>query len=242
VSAAAYAYEGAELQLFAAAQRWKAYLEAQVRPFLGPTVLEVGAGLGATTQALCRQRHRRWVCLEPDPHLAQEIVARRDEGMIPSWCEVVVGTIETAPSDAFDSVIYIDVLEHIAADQAELELAARRLGNAGHLVVLSPAHPWLYSPFDRAIGHHRRYTAASLRALKPSDLSLVRLRYLDSVGALAGALNRLLLRQDLPTAQQLAFWDRVAIPLSRRVDPISGYRVGRALLGVWRAADRVRTR
>ena len=242
MSAGAYAYEGAELELFAEAHRWKAYLEAQVRPFLGSAVLEVGAGLGATTQALCRQRHRRWVCLEPDPQLAQGIVAGRDKGRIPPWCEVVVGTIQAAPSDAFDSVIYIDVLEHIAADQTELELAARRLGKGGHLVVLSPAHPWLYSPFDRAIGHHRRYTAASLRALKPPGLSLVRLRYLDSVGALAGALNRLLLRQDLPTARQLAFWDCLAIPVSRRVDPISGYKLGRALLGVWRAADRVGTR
>jgi SAM-dependent methyltransferase len=242
VSDSVYAYEGAELELFAAAHHWKSYLEAQVRPFLGPAVLEVGAGLGATTQALCRQRHRRWVCLEPDPHLAGRIEARRDEGGIPPWCEVVVGTIQTAPSDAFDSVIYIDVLEHIEADQAELELATRRLVDGGHLVVLSPAHPWLYSPFDRAIGHYRRYTAASLRALKPSHLSLVRLRYLDSVGALAGAVNRLLLRQDLPTARQLAFWDRLAIPVSRRLDPISGYKFGRALLGVWRAAGSRGTR
>jgi hypothetical protein len=242
VSAGAYAYEGAELELFAEAHCWKAYLEAQVRPFLGSTVLEVGAGLGATTQALCRQRHRRWVCLEPDPHLAREIVARRDGGAIPPWCEVVVGTVQAAPSDPFDSVIYIDVLEHIAADQEELGLAARRVAAGGHLVVLSPAHPWLYTPFDRAIGHHRRYTAASLRAIGPPRLTLVRLRYLDSVGALAGALNRLLLRQDLPTARQLALWDRLAIPLSRRVDPIGGYRFGRALLGVWRAADRAGAR
>jgi hypothetical protein len=135
-------------------------------------------------------------------------------------------------------VIYIDVLEHIAADQEELELAARRVARGGHLVVLSPAHPWLFSPFDRAIGHHRRYTAASLRAVGPPHLTLVRLRYLDFVGALAGALNRLLLRQDLPTARQLAFWDRLAIPLSRRVDPLSGYRFGRAVLGVGRASVR----
>jgi SAM-dependent methyltransferase len=238
VSDGAYAYEGAELEIFAEAHRWKTYLEAQVRPFLGPAVLEVGAGLGATTQALCRQRHRRWVCLEPDPQLARGIMARRDEGGIPPWCEVVVGTVQTGPSDAFDSVLYIDVLEHIAADQEELELAARRVAGGGHLVVLSPAHPWLYSPFDRAIGHHRRYTAASLRALAPSHLTLVRLRYLDSVGALAGALNRLFLRQDLPSARQLALWDRLAIPLSRRVDPLSGYRFGRSVLGVWRASVR----
>jgi SAM-dependent methyltransferase len=234
VSGGAYAYQGAELELFAAAHRWKAYLESQVRPFLGSAVLEVGAGLGATTRALCRERHRRWVCLEPDPHLAREIVARRDEGGVPPRCEVVVGTVQTAPFDAFDSVIYIDVLEHIAADQEELELAARRVTRGGHLVVLSPAHPWLFSPFDRAVGHHRRYTAASLRAIGPARSELVLLRYLDSVGAAAGLLNRLLLRQQLPTARQIALWDRVTIPVSRRIDAVTGYRLGRTLLAVWK--------
>jgi SAM-dependent methyltransferase len=238
VSAGEHTYVGSELELFAAARRWKAYLQTQVRPFLGSAVLEVGAGVGATTEALCREQHRRWVCLEPDERLAGEIVDRRERGKIPSCCEVAVGTIETAAPGTFDSIIYIDVLEHIAADEAELRLAASHLAAGGYLVVLSPAHPWLFSPFDRAIGHHRRYTAASLRAITPPGLDLVRLRYLDSLGAMGGALNRLLLRQELPTSRQLALWDRLTIPVSRRVDRLIGYSFGRTLLAVWRVARR----
>jgi SAM-dependent methyltransferase len=234
VSVGDYAYVGTELELFAEARRWKAYLQTQVHPFLGSAVLEVGAGLGATTQALCRRQQRRWVCLEPDAGLARAITARQAAGEIPSLCEVVVGTLRSTPLETFESVIYIDVLEHIADDEAELTLAARHVAPGGHLVVLSPAHPWLFSAFDQAIGHYRRYTATSLQAIGPPGSALVRLRYLDSVGAAGGALNRLLLRQQLPTARQIGLWDRLTIPVSRRLDALTGYRFGRTLLAVWR--------
>lgn len=235
-----FTYVGAELHLFAEARHWKAYLAAQVRPFLGRTVLEVGAGLGATTRALCRAPHDRWVCLEPDAHLASMIEDSRAASKLPTCCEVVVGTLETARLDRFDTILYIDVLEHIEHDRAELVRASHHLRPGGHLVVLSPAHPWLFSAFDRAIGHHRRYTAATLRAIAPAGLTLVCLRYLDSVGAASSAANRLL-NQQLPTAGQIRLWDTVMIPLSRCLDVLTAYQLGRTLLAVWRLAELTET-
>jgi ubiquinone/menaquinone biosynthesis C-methylase UbiE len=228
-----FTYVGSELELFARARKWKAYLEAQVRPFLGPTVLEVGAGIGATTEALGRRACEQWVCLEPDAQLASEIVARRRTGGLPDWVHVEVGTLETLELDTFDSVIYIDVLEHIEDDRAELQRAARHLARGAHLVVLSPAHAWLYSPFDRAIGHYRRYSASSLQAIAPAGLRLVRLRYLDVIGTLTSAANRLFLTQQMPTPAQIALWDRLMVPVSRVVDPLIGYGIGRSVLAVW---------
>jgi hypothetical protein len=56
----------------------------------------------------------------------------------------------------FDSIIYIDVLEHIDADRDELERAANALQPGGFLVVLAPSHQWLYTALDKALGHYRR--------------------------------------------------------------------------------------
>lgn len=79
-------------------------------------------------------------------------------------------TLAALPRDSrFDTILYIDVLEHIADDRAELVEAARRLNPGGYLVVLSPAHQWLFTAFDAAIGHVRRYTAKSLRGFRLPD-------------------------------------------------------------------------
>jgi SAM-dependent methyltransferase len=230
-----FTYVGSELDLFGAARNWKAYFRDRMAPYLGRDVLEVGAGLGGTTRVLCRGTERRWVGLEPDPALAGRLADEVRSGTLPPCCEVRVGTIEGLdPSETFDTILYMDVLEHIEDDRAEVARAAAHLRPGGHLIALSPAHQWLYTPFDRAIGHHRRYTRAGFGALAPPGLERVRLDYLDSIGFFASLANRVLLRSAMPGPSQVAFWDRVLVRISRVVDPALGYSAGKSVLAVWR--------
>lgn len=230
-----YAYVGGELDLFAAAINWKAYFRSHLEPYLGTEVLEVGAGLGGTTRLLCHGRPRRWVCLEPDRALADRLRQSVGDGKLPATCEVVVGTLEQLQGEGrFDTLLYIDVLEHIEDDRGELARAATLLRTGGHVLALSPAHPWLYTPFDQAIGHCRRYTKKTLAALTPQTLKLVRLLYLDSVGLLASLGNRLLLQRAMPSPKQIAVWDKIFVRLSRITDPLLAHSVGKSVVGVWR--------
>ncbi len=227
-------YVGGELDLFARARRWKAYWMAMIRPHLGSNVLEVGAGIGTNTMLLLNGASRRWLCLEPDANLAARL--EKNLQMLPASaaCTVKTGTVSSLSNDSrFDTILYIDVLEHIENDAAELSRAAAHLSPGGKLIVLSPAHQWLFSEFDRSIGHHRRYTRATLSALKPPGLELVRCFYLDAVGLLASAANRCLLRQSLPTAGQIALWDSVMIPLSRVTDPLIARSLGKTVVAIW---------
>jgi SAM-dependent methyltransferase len=229
-------YPGGELELFARAGKWKAYVGTLLRPYLRGDVLEVGAGLGATTRRLCDGTQRSWLCLEPDRTMADRLAEAIATGALPACCRAREGTVRELPAERrFDAILYVDVLEHIEDDAAELAAAARRLRPGGALIVLAPAHGWLYSPFDRAIGHHRRYTRRTLARVAPPGLRRLALRYLDSVGLLASAGNRFLLRKSLPTARDVACWDRFMVPLSRRLDPWLGFRLGKSILGIWRA-------
>ncbi len=230
-----YTYIGSELDVFALATNWKAYYRKHIESYIGGEVLEVGAGIGATTLTLNRGGHTRWLCLEPDPALASQTSRLVESGELPAGCEVRVGTVGEleAHEETFDTVLYIDVLEHIEADREEVAAAAMRLSVGGHLVVLAPAHPGLYTPFDAMIGHHRRYTKESLAAVVPATLKRCELFYLDSVGAIASASNRYILKSGTPTRQQILFWDRVMIPLSKLFDPLFRYRVGKSVVGVW---------
>jgi SAM-dependent methyltransferase len=228
-------YVGSELEVFAVAGRWKHYWSEHISGYLRGDVLEVGAGMGANTRVLRGPAQRRWVCLEPDPALAARITEGVAAGSIPLPCEVQAATLASLPpAPAFDAILYLDVLEHIEDDRGEVVRAAGLLRPGGVLVVLAPAWPWLYSEFDRAIGHYRRYTWDALVRLDPPGLSRERLIMLDSLGLLASAANKLLLRRSTPTLANIRFWDRVFIPASRRVDPLLRHRLGRSLLAVWR--------
>lgn len=232
-----FEYEGSELELFAGAVNWKRYLGRQIAPFLGDRVLEIGAGIGGTTRALCDGRATRWVCLEPDRTMAARLAGEAGAGRLPDCCEPFAGTLSALPAEErFDAVLYVDVLEHVEEDRAELERAAARLAPGGHLVVLAPAHQSLYSPFDASVGHYRRYSKRSLAALAPDGTRLVRLRYLDAVGMLASLGNRVLLNSSVPTPRQIALWDRLMVRASTLVDPLLGFAVGKSVLAVWRAS------
>lgn len=241
-SGAAFSYVGEELDLFSFAVRWKRYWISQIAPYVGSCVLEVGAGTGTNTVLLASSKQRRWVCLEPDPALASQL-----EGNIgladtlvsrPEMLEVLTGDMQSLPTGSlFDTILYIDVLEHIEHDRQEVSGAYQLLAPGGHLIVLSPAHQFLYSPFDRGIGHFRRYSRRTLREACKGAGSPIRLFYLDSCGFAASLMNRMLLKQKLPNLSQIQFWDTYLVAASLVVDPLLGFNFGKTVVGVWRKPD-----
>jgi SAM-dependent methyltransferase len=234
VAGSEFKYAGSELELFEQARNWKAYWRGQIRGFIRGEVLEVGAGIGANTLTLADLDYQRWTCLEPDAALAARIRLPPGRRHVPA-----TGTIDDLPADSkFDAILYIDVLEHIEDDRGEMARAAARLKPGGALIVLAPAHPFLFTPFDAAIGHFRRYTRASLRSVAAETLRVERLVYLDAAGMLASAANRLLLQSAMPTKRQILTWDRFLVPVSRLIDPIFAGRVGKSVLAVWRCDGR----
>jgi len=229
-----YSYVGNELELFAEAVHWKRYFRSAIADRLVGDVLEVGAGIGETARHLLDGRQRSWLCLEPDERLGTRLRAWAEAGDVAPLPTVQIGTTaDLDPRSRFDTILYIDVLEHIEDDRAEIARAAELLAPRGAVIVLSPAFQQLFSDFDRSVGHFRRYTRASLAEVMPPSVRQVRLRYLDSVGFLASLSNRALLRQALPTRRQIALWDRVMIPASRVLDPLLARSFGRSVLAVY---------
>lgn len=229
-----FRYVGSELQLFASVRNWKTYWSRQIRPFISGDVLEVGAGIGSNTRFLDADGGTgRWVRLEPDPALSNLLINRVAEEQPRRAYETVCGTLASLNDQHFDTIIYIDVLEHINNDREELHQAALHLKCGGHLIVLSPAHQCLFSPFDAAIGHFRRYNRSTLRSISPPSLRLKHMFYLDSAGLVLSIANAVLLRQSIPTKAQLHIWDVWVVPLSRVLDRCLCNSVGKSIVGIW---------
>lgn len=223
-------YIGTELEVFAHARNWKEYVRRKINPYLKGDVLEVGAGIGTNTPIYASQAgYETWTCLEPDASLAAQIPAV-------SRSERIVGTLQMVANRQFDALMYLDVVEHIEDDASELKLASGILKPGGHLIVLAPAHQWLYTPFDKAIGHFRRYSRKTLLAAASPSLTLVSIQYLDSVGMLASIANKLLLNSAHPTVAQIKMWDQILVPQSKLIDVLTAHRLGKSLLAIWRRA------
>ena len=222
-------YVGKELYLFEKAVHWKKYWVSFTAPSIRGDVLEVGAGIGANTPLFAQEDFKRWTCLEPDPALLAECTKRL--GADPRYTYLAGTTFDIR--GAVDVIMYIDVLEHIENDSAEMERAAKLLNPGGTLIVLVPAHQWLFSPLDEAVGHFRRYTKKTLNAVAPHSLRLQKIMYLDSVGLLASLANKALLKQSMPTEAQIKTWDSLLIPVSTVLDRITLYQVGKSVLGIW---------
>src|SRR5206468_4391930 len=108
------------------------------------------------TRYLDTGRLSRFVCLEPDTELVGRLADQLRAGS--RKYETICGTLASIPAEeCFDTICYIDVLEHIEDDAGEMKRAAAHLRPGGRVIVLSPAHQWLFTAFDGAIGHFRRY-------------------------------------------------------------------------------------
>jgi hypothetical protein len=227
-------YEGKELEIFALARNWKTYWSEKIRPHFGKSVLEVGAGLGANTPFLLGPEQESWLCLEPDAALVAQIPATLADHPQRNIVNTRKGFLRDLSADeTFDTILYIDVLEHIANDFGEMSAALGHLSPNGKIIVLSPAYPVLYTEFDRVLGHYRRYTRRSLRDCTPAGATLIQMVALDSFGLMASVANKLLLHQSMPSPKQILFWDRCLVPISRVTDPLIGFSLGKSLIGVW---------
>jgi SAM-dependent methyltransferase len=226
-------YVGEELDLFRHAGNWKRYYARQMQPYIRGRVLDVGAGLCVNAEYLVTPATTSYVMLEPDGELLAQAVPPPPHPVLQAARRIAGSTLDLA-GEQFDTILYLDVIEHIEDSAAELRRARDLLAPGGHLIILVPAFNFLFSEFDKAVGHYRRYDKPMLRSELPAELEVVKLRYLDSPGMCLSVANRLFLEQRKPTLEQIRFWDRRIIPLARVLDPLVMHLFGRSLLGVAR--------
>lgn len=225
-------YIGNELELFSHAKNWKSYWASKVRPLLEEPILEVGAGIGSNLKLL-RDDKQDWFALEPD---TDQALAIRKNYADDDNLKIICGFMKDIDlALTFQTILYVDVLEHIELDAEEVKRAAERLRPGGKLIIISPAHNSLFSPFDQAVGHFRRYNKKMLRDITPEKLQVNELYYLDSVGCAASLANAKLLKSSMPTIGQILLWDRVMVPISKLVDKLIFHTVGKTIVVVWEA-------
>jgi 2-polyprenyl-3-methyl-5-hydroxy-6-metoxy-1,4-benzoquinol methylase len=226
-------YAGEELTLFREAVNWKKYISGLIRPYITGKVAEVGAGIGSFTPWMYHDNDLDWNWIEPDEQHARVLQKINFEPGLRNP-KLIHGTLQEMPlSEKFETIIYLDVLEHIHDDKKEVEEIIRRLKPRGHVIILVPAFQMLFSAFDKAIGHHRRYNKQQLTSLFAGKEGILTCKYLDTAGFFASTANRYILKQEYPTQRQVQTWDRMLVPVSRILDKLLLHAFGKSLLLIW---------
>ncbi len=205
-----------------------------VRDHLGPTVVEVGAGVGNITQFLLNAE--RVVCLEPfgpyRDYLTQRFAKHLNVEISP--CRIEECPSEDAEPGGFHSVVCLNVLEHIDDDVEALRRMGRLLRPDGRAIVLVPALPCLYGQMDRAMGHLRRYTLSSLRrAFHAAGLKPVWGRYMNLPGALGWWWQGRVLKRSQLSASKARLFNRL-VPIFSALERLVPVPLGQSVVVVGR--------
>jgi hypothetical protein len=217
------------------ARNYNRWITSLVRPYLGDDPIELGSGLGYQTTFLLSAGVPRVTLSEPTPE-AVEALEHRFAHDPRVRCRVI--DIDDPPSGAHSAAYAINVLEHVADDVGALERTRSLIRTGGKVVVFVPAFAIGMSRFDREIGHHRRYTRASLRAaFLEAGLEPEVVRYVNAPGLLAWIVWMRLLRREPIDGRALGFWDRRVVPFARALEARREPPFGQSVLGVARLAS-----
>ncbi|CAM3294700.1 methyltransferase domain-containing protein [Corallococcus sp. ZKHCc1 1396] len=218
------------------ATHYNQWLGRRFREHLGRRVLEIGAGIGTITREL-EAGCDLLVALEVERFYVDRLknLFRGKPHVRPYLSDVALADWESLQAEKLDTIVLSNVLEHIPDDASAVRRFRQILQPDGRVLILVPALPQLFGAIDEAVGHHRRYTPASLRAvLEQNGFRVDTLEWMNLVGLPGWFVNSRLLRRRAVPKLQLKLYDTFA-PLFAQAEQRVKLPVGMSLFAVGRA-------
>ena len=213
-------YGSAILVRLEAARKFNLWMGEVLRPHVGDRVLEIGAGIGnLTNQFIPRELY---VASDINPHYLYYLSSYAHGKPYLQVLHLDAGNPEDFKGleGQFDTVLMINVLEHLPNEQVALRNIYSALAPGGRAVILVPRGPSLYGSLDDVLGHRERYTSASLRSgLEQSGFRVETLFDFNRCSVPGWWFNSRILKKKSFSRVQLKILN-TAIPLLKRIDPL----------------------
>ena len=217
-------YDGWELEYFDRAINFRNYQFDILKKYIKGIVAEVGPGNGSFLKYYLPLAEKIDL-YEPSNNFIDNL------NKIKNQKTSIINNNFTQKDNAYDTILYLDVLEHIENDENELEIAFKSLKTGGALIVNVPAFQHLYSQFDKDIDHFRRYSKNDLKKLTNKfKFSKTKLIYYDSIGYFLSIGSKLITKNYLNNFEKkIKIWDTL-MPISKIVDLIIFNLIGKSLI------------
>lgn len=182
-------------------------------------LLEFGAGKGEFINRFKEEKNIKTIAVEQDPTYR---ILLSENHEVYEKIDDVQGEI--------DLIFLIDVLEHLNDDEAYLKIFHDKIKKGGTLFIYVPARMELYSDFDKAIGHFRRYSKKELvEKLMKAGFQIEECRYHELLGYVASAIHNKWMSQKEPTATSVQIYDKVLVPLTNFIEKWINPPIGKSL-------------
>jgi len=228
-------YEGADLEALATLNRYQRWIVDTFQPYLSGTAIEFGAGLGNISTRL-RSHVSTLELIEPSANLVDPLRKRfeNDEG-VSTYLEPLETRLPDLNDAHYDSVVLVNVLEHIEDDAAAVQGFYRILKPGGHLLLFVPALRFLYSDLDRLVGHYRRYHRPELNErVETAGFEIMQSRYFDTIGVLPWLILNRMLGATGFNPFLVNVYDTIFAPISRGLESLAPPPFGKNILLVAR--------
>jgi SAM-dependent methyltransferase len=225
----------ADLEIMARANNYRNWMYRRIQPYVGRRVLEVGAGIGNFTELLLE---RELVLATDKFELCVDYLRRRLGPQLkaaPMLLDLAAPPVSALKPFGFDTIICMNVLEHVEDDARALRFMHEVLVDEGRAIILVPAFQFLYGTVDRAIEHYRRYTRKTLLPrMREAGFELEAAFYMNVVGMAGWFWNNRIKRTTEENPAQIAIFDRFIAPWAERVERALPPPFGLSLIAVGR--------
>ena len=228
-------YPGKDLEAMSFAVKYHGWLLDEFRPYIGKRVVEVGAGTGSFSEMLLKLEPESLSLVEPSEMYSELVKRVRGDGTptdVRHIHAIFAAAARSIRADIRpDTIIYVNVLEHIEDDARELALIYDTLETGGVCLLFVPAIRALFSRFDRSIGHFRRYSRSELEdKVRSAGFKILKSKNFDAAGVLPWFVKYRLLRSETLDQRSVKLYDDLVVPIARRVEPWIPVPIGKNIL------------
>ncbi len=194
--------------------------------FLKGDILEVGCGIGNFTKSLTK--HGEVWAIDIDDGYVKQTKKRVEGKAIVGFGDIEKGRF-FFKDKKFDTIVCLNVLEHIDKDEQALKNLYKLLKNGGNLILIIPAHPKLYGTIDKMIGHFRRYTKEDIKQkLTNCNFSILDLRRLNFLGAIGWFFSGKIFKSKTVSKNKITLFNMISpivLPLENIIEPYFGISI-----------------
>jgi SAM-dependent methyltransferase len=230
-------YVGKDLEAMDFAENYHRWILNLFRPYIGKHIVEVGAGTGSFSTLLLETNPESLSLVEPSgmyTALTEKLSKLTETAGVCFFKSIFVEVADQIGQEKKpDTMMYINVLEHIEDDRLELITINRSLAVGGYACIFVPSMPALYSDFDKRLGHYRRYNKKELvEKCEAAGFEIRVARYFDFLGILPWFVKYRLMGSLTMESGAVQLYDRLVVPIIRPLENLVNPPLGKNLLVV----------